>query len=145
MKQCFKCNEAKELSEFYKHPQMSDGHVNKCKECNKNDVSKNYRKNIDHYKAYEKTDKRKKSHNERSSKFCKKYRKSNPKKYRAHQIVNNSIRAGKLIKPKECSSCGSDYHIHAHHDDYNKPLLVRWLCASCHNSWHSKNEALNQE
>jgi len=144
MKECFKCKKHKVLSEFYKHSQMKDGHVNKCKECNKKDVNENYKKNIDHYKAYEKTEKRKKSHNERSKKFCKKYRKLNPKKYKAHQIVNNSIRSGILIKSKTCSECNSNYHINAHHDDYNKPLEVRWLCSSCHNYWHKHNQALNQ-
>lgn len=46
MKKCFKCGQEKELSEFYKHPQMLDGHLNKCKECTKNDVHKDYAKNV---------------------------------------------------------------------------------------------------
>ena len=41
-KVCFKCGVEKAINDFYKHPQMSDGHLNKCKECTKNDVSNNY-------------------------------------------------------------------------------------------------------
>jgi hypothetical protein len=36
-KVCFKCNEEKEITEYYKHKEMSDGHLNKCKNCTKKD------------------------------------------------------------------------------------------------------------
>ena len=144
MKKCFKCNIEKPLSEFYKHSQMKDGHVNKCKKCNKKDVSENYQKNIDYYRDYEKTEKRKKSHNERQKKYDNVYRSKYPKKYKAHKMVGNAIRDGILIRPNKCECCESTLNIQAHHDDYNKPLDVRWICVRCHKKWHSENQALNQ-
>lgn len=55
MKKCFKCLTVKPLDDYYKHPQMGDGHLNKCKECTKKDVQMNYTSNIDKYREYDYT------------------------------------------------------------------------------------------
>ena len=46
-KKCFKCGEVKSLDDFYKHKKMRDGHLNKCKECNKKDTMDRYNRLIE--------------------------------------------------------------------------------------------------
>lgn len=53
--------------------------------------------------------------------------------------MHRAIKSGVLIRPNSCSKCGTDrWPIHAHHDDYSRPLHVRWLCAPCHVSLHTE-------
>ena len=33
MKKCIRCENVKDLNDFYVHPKMRDGHLNKCKSC----------------------------------------------------------------------------------------------------------------
>lgn len=43
-----------------------------------------------------------------------------------------ALKTGKIINPGKCSMCGSNVKVSGHHNDYNKPLEIEWLCASCH-------------
>ena len=52
-KRCFKCGVVKPIADFYKHPQMKDGHLNKCKECTRADTQRNYADHIDYYHKYD--------------------------------------------------------------------------------------------
>lgn len=130
---CFKCGVEKPLTEFYKHSQMKDGRVNKCKDCNKRDVRENREERLDHYREYDK-----KRGNRQSNKYRKEYKERFPNKYRAHNIVNNAIRDKKLFK-EGCEVCGAIEGVHAHHSDYLRPLNVVWLCAEHHSAWHKEN------
>jgi hypothetical protein len=139
MKKCFKCNEEKPLSDFYKHSAMSDGHLGKCKICTKKDAyelrhNSNSREKI---LAYDRA-----RGARQNSSYIKEYREKYPKKYKAHSIVNYAVKSKKLFR-EPCEICGNK-ETHGHHDDYAKPLNVRWLCSEHHRQWHAANgEALN--
>ena len=51
---------------------------------------------------------------------------------------NKRVESGKIIRPKQCSDCGSEGRIHGHHADYSKPFDVEWLCPLCHGKRHRK-------
>ena len=147
MKKCFKCGQEQELNEFYKHPMMADGHLNKCKTCTKLDVRGNHSAKLDYYRqydrqrnklphriaahdAYRQTDAGKKTARRRALKFIQ----NNPEKRKAHIIVGNALRNGRLNR-KPCEVCGAT-RVHGHHHDYSKPLDVRWLCPIHHKEYH---------
>jgi hypothetical protein len=64
-----------------------------------------------------------------------------PEKAAARRFVRNAVVAGELKKPESCSMCGvigpvrrdgvSAIQAH-HHNGYDKPLDVVWLCIPCH-------------
>lgn len=136
MKKCFKCGKIKSLSEFYRHSKMKDGHLNKCKECAKIDVAANYRKNREHFIEYDRY--RNVSENRKVARlqYQNTRRTSSPEKYRAYCMVNDAVRHGRLIK-KPCVICGKP-KTEAHHEDYNRPLDVVWLCREHHVLIHGK-------
>jgi len=129
MKTCSKCQKNLPLSEFYKHKGFADGHLNKCKDCARSDAVFNRWKNIDRYRAYDKI-----RGNRQPPEYQCEYRKKNPEKYKAHSAVNNAIRDNRLTR-KSCEVCG-EKKVHGHHDDYTKPLDVRWLCPIHHSEAH---------
>ena len=136
-KTCFKCQKNLPLSEFYKHKGMADGHLNKCKNCTKADSAKHRLENIEEIRAYDRS-----RGNRQDKGYVKAYRDRYPNKYRAHVLVNNQVRAGNLAS-QPCEVCGALKTV-AHHDDYSKPLNIRWLCQAHHKQRHAEHgEALN--
>lgn len=71
----------------------------------------------------------------------------------AHNIVDRAVRRGAIVPLAACEGCGGSGRIRrdggrgieAHHDDYNFPLRVRWLCKSCHRQWHEANEPIARD
>ena len=63
---------------------------------------------------------------------------NHPVEFNAHRKVNYAIRTGELIKPEKCEMCGEVKRLCGHHEDYSKPLDVKWLCYSCHKIIHKE-------
>lgn len=56
---------------------------------------------------------------------------------RAQYLFALAMQRGDLIRPDACERCGgTERKIHGHHDDYEIPLAVRWLCSLCHVTHH---------
>jgi hypothetical protein len=137
MKQCFKCQEFKPLGEFYRHPRMSDGHLNKCKLCAMKDVSENYHKRKDQYAAYERDREERPDRKASKIRYQRERRRRHPNKYRARNAVSNAIRDGRILR-QACEVCGTTEGVEAHHVDYDRPLDVRWLCFADHRAEHGQ-------
>lgn len=59
-----------------------------------------------------------------------------PEKIRARLQTHDALKRGKLIR-QCCEQCG-EAKAEAHHEDYSKPLAVRWLCKRCHTEVHRR-------
>lgn len=149
MKPCAACFQPKPLTEFYAQPKARDGLMSKCKDCHRAAMIANRNKNIERYrefdrkrawdprrvmarKLYQQTPAFRESH----SRACAAYADNHPNKKTAHTAVSNAVRDGRL-KKQPCEVCGVD-KAQAHHDDYDKPLDVRWLCVPHHAEHHKK-------
>lgn len=62
----------------------------------------------------------------------------NAKKVAARQIVRMALRGGILTR-QPCNHCGS-LKVEAHHEDYDKPLEVLWLCFIEHRRLHRERQ-----
>lgn len=50
-----------------------------------------------------------------------------------------ALSKGVITRAKACENCGAterEASIMGHHEDYSLPLVVTWLCGSCHQKLH---------
>lgn len=155
-KQCFKCGKIKDICDFYAHPKMSDGHLNKCKECTIKDVRDHREANHAEFIAY---DRRRYRENPERKISAGKWSRENPEKKlmvgrawakrnnnkrKAQAAVAREIKSGRMSR-MPCADCGTVENVHAHHPDYSKPLDVVWLCSIHHGLRHRKDYKKEQK
>ena len=157
-KTCSKCKAVKSTDLFSKNRSQNDGLQNNCKQCVKEyDQTDRGRaikkKSVAKYRCSAKSREWRKKWRAalppekrvNQNKAKKDYNLNNPYKRKAHSLIRCAIRRGDLIRPNSCSECLKDGKPHAHHDDYNNPLDVRWLCDICHADWHKNNKAIQHK
>lgn len=66
-------------------------------------------------------------------------------KVKAQLLLKTETRAGRVKRPECCSQCFRICDLHAHHDDYSKPLQVRWLCPKCYKDEHLTGTGISTE
>lgn len=128
-KSCTQCKAMLPISDFWKDSHSSDGHQAVCKECRFS-----HRRGAGRHAeiSYRHSDK-----GADSARRSLKTLRSDPRKYAAHKHVQIAVANG-LLTPQACEVCGTNSKVHAHHDDYARPLDVRWLCPVHHMRHHAE-------
>lgn len=139
---CGRCLSFLPYSEFYKNSRTMLGIKSECKSCHtkinilSRDIDK-ARLSNSLYMA------RARSSNPdkfrcRDREFGEKRRLRDHEKINARKLLNMAVKRGDITRPDACESCCNVGRITGHHDDYSKPLSVRWLCYKCHGIEHRK-------
>ena len=159
MKVCNKCKLMVPLSYFYKDARTYDGLHSHCKPCHKvftqkyrttekglsvsRQSVKKYRQTAGGIAARKKYWKSEKGIAQRKKNESTDKRKEYliidrlSEKGLARNALKRAVRR-KEISKQPCVFCGSVERVHAHHEDYSKPLDVVWLCPQHHSDVHKK-------
>lgn len=143
MKYCPTCKQNKDESEFYKSKQTTSGLKSQCKPCH---IEGSIRTRNEDLKRDCNRSYMRKARADNPEKFRKRERifsskRPHSKKSEARYQLNLAVKRGDIEKPVICEICSMNKFIHGHHDNYSKPLDVRWLCTECHGLEHRKEKA----
>jgi len=141
-KKCFKCNIIKDLSEFHRHLDMSDGHLNKCKKCTCKYVKEQRQKKSEYYKEYDRKRGSKRGVRIYKDKYTQNNKSYNTGKFGAEYRKLHLWVEKELGKPDECVHCRKNglfgHRVHwANVSGEYKKQKNDWirLCAACHKKY----------
>lgn len=126
-KTCGKCKRELPIECFGVHRASADGRRGICKYCRNDQAMAYAREHKTNIKAYTMHYKRKPKDKKDGDWY---------KKRKRRHITKAAVRNGLIVKPDGCQVCGTKDKIEIHHDDYDKPMSVRWLCRECHCRHH---------
>ena len=136
MKKCSKCNQAKDDTEFYRCRTSLDGLEGACKKCRNKNSQANYRANREYYVKFFREREQRPERRAYRRAYDRAYQRSDRLQVKARISLTNALRAGTVTR-QPCEVCGN-IESQGHHDDYSKPLDVRWLCFQHHREHHGQ-------
>lgn len=144
VKKCKDCENILPLTEFYK---THLGHyMSYCKPCTSKRAVKWAKSRLQEIAKRNKI-RRYELHDQNPEEYRKKIRQQSAKqraregvnlkppseeRKRAYRMVHSLKKKLLITPPKECPLCKVKGRIIAHHDDYTKPLEIKWMCVRCH-------------
>jgi uncharacterized OB-fold protein len=135
-KKCSKCGNILPLSSFSKDIRLKSPYRASCKQCDKA-MDKKYKETPEGRSAHNRAKKKYVLNNPNYyQRHCGEWQRKNPEKVNAHQLLNQAVSSGRIIK-QPCAKCG-ELKVVAHHFDYTKPLEVIWLCYFHHSELHKQ-------
>jgi hypothetical protein len=134
-KRCKRCGLNKEEKLFYRHRESRDGLLHICKLC-KRKYEKS-RHSAPSKFIYEQKRSKMPSRKSKQIEYQRVTRKRFPKKWYCRKKVQLALYHGVLVRGV-CLVCG-DVKTEAHHDDYRKPLDVKWFCRKHHLEYEGKH------
>lgn len=140
-KNCYMCKKKRSLRMFYSSKHTTTGLRSECKNCSKD---YNQRPEVKKSKALQSrrsytTEKSRIREAQPKTKAMRKrihQRRKHTVNFISRQITFLAVKAG-IIKRTPCEVCGAK-KVQGHHDNYYKPLEVRWLCPKHHGEFHRK-------
>lgn len=135
---CGRCSTWKLPADFYKDARSPNGLKAQCKACHSEGSIRSRDAEAHRARRRESAAKRHAEDPEHfRAQWRKRPRKTGPK-VDARQIVHLALRIGAITRPEVCEVCAERKRLTAHHEDYQRPLQVRWLCYLCHAQEHRK-------
>lgn len=137
-KLCAICSTTKPASEFYKDSRNADGLKHSCVDCLKQRSRSYSRANTQLKSARHKLAMQDPAARAKRNQHTRiiQSKPENRSRHLARLKLNYAIRSGKITR-LPCEVCGNPKS-QAHHDDYSKPLDVKWKCQKHHSEIHRK-------
>ena len=121
---CCECGKSKPVEEFHFRNKTLSTRNAYCKDCH-----------LERMRRYSTEWKSNPEFLRRRAAISRKSAASHKTEVTARDIVSNGLRRGTIVPLDRCERCEhdfSEFRREAHHEDYDKPLGVEWLCSRCH-------------